>query len=129
MAAEDKKSAKFNPLFGLEDRYTAIVLVIFFVIMMIPIIYLGKYNFMKADDFSYGDEAHVAFARTGSVIEALKGALVSVKSGYQKDYVSDLRTRTESNDEYADSEYNNETVLIFLRKRGINVWRTICCTH
>ncbi|MBO4310515.1 MAG: hypothetical protein J5856_05555 [Lachnospiraceae bacterium] len=82
MAAEDKKSAKFNPLFGLEDRYTAIILVIFFVIMMIPIIYLGKYNFMKADDFSYCDDAHIAYVQTGSVIEGLKGALVSVRDNY-----------------------------------------------
>ncbi|MBQ7625000.1 MAG: hypothetical protein IJS65_06985, partial [Clostridia bacterium] len=37
---------------------------------------------------------------------------ISVKAGYQNDYVNDLRTRMESNGEYADSEYNNETVLI-----------------
>ncbi|MCR4648866.1 MAG: DUF6056 family protein [Lachnospiraceae bacterium] len=83
MKTEKEKSGKFNPFFGIDDKYVAVILVAFFVLMMIPIIYLGKYNFMKADDFSYGDEAHVAFARTGSVIEAFKGALVSVKSGYQ----------------------------------------------
>ena len=75
---------KFNILFGIEDKYVAIIVIALFVIMMIPIVYLGKYNFMKADDFSYGDEARMAFAETGSFFAAFKGALTSVSSSYNQ---------------------------------------------
>jgi len=79
---ETGKNGKFDLFFGMDDKYTAIVVIVFFVIMMIPVIYLGKYNFMKADDFSYGDEAHVAYMQTGSYIEGIKGAIESVRSSY-----------------------------------------------
>ena len=82
---DNKESQKkFNILFGIDDKYVAIIVAVLFVIMMIPIVYLGKYNFMKADDFSYGDEARMAFAETGSFFAAFKGALTSVSSSYKQ---------------------------------------------
>ena len=80
--AEKNDKKKFDILYGIDDRYVSIILVAVFLLLLVPIIYLGKYNFMKADDYSYGAYAHRAFVETGSFFEAFKGALQSVKTNY-----------------------------------------------
>lgn len=81
-ALDNNKTKRFRFLFGIKDKYVTIIFLILFVILMIPIVYLGKYDFMKADDFSYGSSAHRMFVQTGSVFQAFLGALESVKTGY-----------------------------------------------
>ena len=80
--SDDNKIKKPGLLFGIDDKYVTIIFLALFVILMIPIIYLGKYDFMKADDFSYGSEAHIKYVQTGSVFQAFLGALESVRVSY-----------------------------------------------
>ena len=80
--SDDNRIKKPGLLFGIDDKYVTIIFLALFVILMIPIIYLGKYDFMKADDFSYGSEAHIKYVQTGSVFQAFLGALESVRVSY-----------------------------------------------
>lgn len=67
---------------GVRPEIAAVVCALVCLLLLIPTVYLGKYNFMKADDFSYGSITHRTFVQTGSVIETLKAAVTTVKTTY-----------------------------------------------
>lgn len=54
-----------------------------FILLMIPIIYIGKYNKPAADDYGYAASTHHAWEATGSVLEALKAVAGRVENSYQ----------------------------------------------
>lgn len=78
---EGKKKLKI--FFGIKEKYVALFVIAVFIILMIPIVYLGKYNFMKADDFTYGWLTHRTYVGTGSYFKALKAGLDTVKTSYE----------------------------------------------
>ena len=65
-----------------DERYIAAFTIFVYIILLIPTIYLGKYNFMKADDFSFGRLPHKAYVETGSYFESLKAGIDVVKESY-----------------------------------------------
>lgn len=67
---------------GISPLGAAIVCSLICLILLIPTVYLGKYNFMKADDYSYGNVTHNTFVRTGSVVETVKAAVSTAKTNY-----------------------------------------------
>lgn len=72
-----------NNVFSKIDRkYIFCAFVILFFVGLLPILYLGFYNFSGADDFSIGWPTHVAWKDTHSFIEVLKAACWMVKDTY-----------------------------------------------
>lgn len=67
---------------GINPFGAAVVCAAICLILLVPTVYLGKYNFMKADDYSYGRVTHNTFVQTGSVIETIKAAIDTVKTTY-----------------------------------------------
>lgn len=53
-----------------------------FGIGLIPIIAISPYIFPRADDYSFGYRAHLAFEQTGSLIEVIKAAFDMIKTAY-----------------------------------------------
>ncbi len=66
-----------------DERYIAAFTLIVYIILLIPTVYLGKYNFMKADDFSFGRIPHRVYVETGSYLQALKAGFEVVKESYE----------------------------------------------
>ena len=48
-----------------------IVMIVFFAVCVIPLIWIGRYNVMSADDFAYGVEVHARWIATGSLWESI----------------------------------------------------------
>lgn len=63
---------------------TAIVLVIVTIALLLPFIYVSKYAYPWADDFSYGTDARIAYLNTHSVIRAIGAAIKSTASVYKE---------------------------------------------
>ncbi|MCR5595877.1 MAG: DUF6056 family protein [Lachnospiraceae bacterium] len=57
--------------------YTIIsyVLCLVALVSLIPVLYVGRYDFATGDDYAYGALAHVAYMHTGSIWNAIKGAI------------------------------------------------------
>lgn len=68
---------------GVKPGIAAIICSVICLALLIPTIYLGKYNFMKADDFSYGSTTHNVYLATGSVWETVKEAASVSKTTYE----------------------------------------------
>ena len=66
-----------------DERYIAAFTLIVYIILLIPTVYLGKYNFMKADDFSFGRIPHRVYLETSSYLQALKAGFDVVKESYE----------------------------------------------
>ncbi len=60
----------------------SVLLIIMAVILSIPTIYICRYAYPWADDFSYGAETHATFIATKSVIKTLAAAFVNVLDSY-----------------------------------------------
>jgi len=60
----------------------AVLAALLVVITLIPFIYVSKFAYPWADDFSYGTNAHVVFNSTGSVLGTVEAALKTVKETY-----------------------------------------------
>lgn len=77
-----KTEKKFNIFFGIDEKYEAAIILAVYFILLIPVIYLGKYNFMQADDYNYGDLTHQAYVHTNSYFEVIKAGFETVDEAY-----------------------------------------------
>ena len=61
-----------------REKLTAILLTVFFVLQIIPILYLGRFNHPTSDDFKYGAYSHTAWQETGSLAAVLEASVKGV---------------------------------------------------
>ena len=50
---------------------------------LIPLIWLGRYDYPTGDDYYYGAETHLVWQQTGSIIQTLDAACAGVADSYQ----------------------------------------------
>lgn len=55
-----------------------IVVLVIYIISILPILYLGRYDYPQADDFCFSDKTHNAWVSTHSFIEVIKSACETV---------------------------------------------------
>lgn len=70
---------------------TAVVIVIITIALLAPVIYVSRYSYPWADDFSYGVDARVVYLKTGSIIKTIiEGFMVSGRTymSHQGTYTS-----------------------------------------
>ena len=67
------KSTKWKPYI-----FLAILL-----LSLIPLIWLGRYNYPTGDDYYYGAETHLVWQQTGSITQTLAAACAGVADSYQ----------------------------------------------
>lgn len=56
--------------------------VVLLIILLIPLLYIGKYNVMSADDFSYGWRSHLSWEQTRSVKNVISSAIETLSYHY-----------------------------------------------
>ena len=66
-----------------KDKLAAILLTVLFVLQIIPLLYLGRFNHPTSDDFKYGAYSHTAWQETGSLAAVLEAAARGVLEDYQ----------------------------------------------
>ncbi len=66
-----------------KDKLAAILLTVLFVLQIIPLLYLGRFNHPTSDDFKYGAYSHTAWQETGSLTAVAKAAVRGVAEDYQ----------------------------------------------
>jgi len=66
-----------------RDKLAAILLTVLFVLQIIPLLYLGRFNHPTSDDFKYGAYSHTAWQQTGSFAAVAKAAAKGVAEDYQ----------------------------------------------
>ena len=67
------------------------MLTIVMLILIFPVIYVGRYAYPWADDFTYGTLPHIAFSQTGSIVFTLWAAIkdtIDTYFGWQGTYTS-----------------------------------------
>lgn len=52
----------------------AIILTIAYIVLLIPVLYIGRYNYHGADDFGFSAASHVAWEDTHSIFQVIKAA-------------------------------------------------------
>ncbi len=52
-------------------RIVCIAIAVLFVISLIPVLYVSRYDFASGDDYAFGAAAHLAFRQTGNVLDAV----------------------------------------------------------
>lgn len=67
---------------GISHKILLILLIIFFVILIIPILFIGKWNAPSLDDYSYAIGVHNTFLQNGSLIDILKESIKQVQTTY-----------------------------------------------
>lgn len=67
------KLAKWKPYIFLAVLLTSLV----------PLVWLGRYNYPTGDDYYYGTEAHLVWQQTGSIPQAISAACAGVAKSYQ----------------------------------------------
>ena len=50
---------------------------------LVPLVWLGRYNYATGDDYYYGTEAHLVWQQTGSIPQAISAACAGVAKSYQ----------------------------------------------
>ena len=63
----------------MTEKRIAGFLVIVFILALIPVLWIGKYNYPCADDFGFSSYSHIAWEETKSIIQVVSGALKTVK--------------------------------------------------
>lgn len=58
------------------------IICVIFGVGLVPMIAISPYIFPRADDYSFGYRAHLAFEQTGSLIEVVKAAFEMIKTAY-----------------------------------------------
>jgi ABC-type spermidine/putrescine transport system permease subunit II len=61
--------------YRISKRHLSIFFTAVFVLMLIPMLVIGFYDFPSADDFSMALETHQKFVETGSVFKAVLASL------------------------------------------------------
>ncbi|MBQ7840411.1 MAG: hypothetical protein IJ390_08025, partial [Lachnospiraceae bacterium] len=57
-----------------DAKKACILIVIFFIVSLLPIVYVGLHNYPSGDDYWFGVYTNRAWVETGSIWEALKGS-------------------------------------------------------
>ena len=60
------------------EKIIAAFLIIIFIIALIPVLYIGKYNYPCADDFGFSAYSHIAWKESHSILQVLIGAVTMV---------------------------------------------------
>lgn len=55
-------------------KLSAIILTIAYIVLLIPVLYIGRYNYHGADDFGFSAASHVAWEDTHSMLAVIKAA-------------------------------------------------------
>ena len=66
-----------------KDKIIIGASILVLIIILIPLIYIAKYNHSCADDYSYGILTHQSWKNTHSIIEVVKTAIKQVGITYQ----------------------------------------------
>lgn len=66
-----------------REAKAAAFLVLLFVLSLIPIFWLGAYDYPAADDYGYSASSHIEWTRTHSVFRAIGGACATVADRWQ----------------------------------------------
>ncbi len=88
MENKEKKN-KIGNMFGrillypLQDRRLAVLMVLVYLALILPIVYVGKWNAPQLDDFGYSAATHHAWINTHSLIEVLKAAAKETMGNYR----------------------------------------------
>lgn len=80
---------KFRNL--ISEKKLAIISIFLLCVSVMPLLILGKFNVMSADDYSYGIGVHDTWAATGSLLQAIRSAVSHTKEfyyGWQGTYTS-----------------------------------------
>ncbi|SFH53297.1 hypothetical protein SAMN05216405_3989 [Lachnospiraceae bacterium NLAE-zl-G231] len=64
---------------NITEKRIAGFLIIVFILALIPVLYIGKYNYPCADDFGFSAYSHIAWEETHSILQVVIGALTTVK--------------------------------------------------
>lgn len=78
---KQKKEIAVDENIRFYNRVKNIIWVVFG-IGLVPIIAISPYIFPRADDYSFGYKAHLAWEQTGSLIEVVKAAFDMIKTAY-----------------------------------------------
>lgn len=68
-----------NPI---SEKKLALVSIFLLCVSIIPLLILGRYNVMSADDYSYGIGVHDTWVETGSLLQAVQSAIAHTKEFY-----------------------------------------------
>lgn len=81
MKTSPENSRKID--FVKSDRNWRYALCILFVLLLFPIIWIGRYNAISADDYAYGVEVYHAWTKEHSIVKAVKTAFEVVGGRYE----------------------------------------------
>lgn len=65
-----------------SEKHLALFAILLLVISVMPLLMLGRYNVMGADDYSYGIDVHDTWLETGSFWQSVKSAAEHTKAFY-----------------------------------------------
>lgn len=71
-----------NKLEHNKRKKIAFIVTVLFLICMIPLIYLGKYDYSSADDYYFGLQSHLVWANSHSLLKTIWQGMVEVKKIY-----------------------------------------------
>lgn len=63
----------------MTEKWIAGFLTIIFILALIPVLIIAKYNYPCADDFGFSVYSHIAWEETHSIFQVFAGALKTVK--------------------------------------------------
>lgn len=66
-----------------KEKLTVFILAVLFVVQIVPILYLGRFNHPTSDDFYYGAASHEVWQETGSVLKTFGAAVRGVTEDYR----------------------------------------------
>lgn len=64
-------------------KYIPYIFLAILLVSLIPLVWLGRYNYPTGDDYYYGVEAHLAWQQTGSPAQVISAACSGVAKSYQ----------------------------------------------
>lgn len=64
------------------EKLVSYIVVALLIILLVPVIYLGRYNHPTGDDYYYGATTHLAWEETGSLVAVMGEAIKGVATEY-----------------------------------------------
>ncbi len=64
-------------------KYKPYIFLTILLVSLIPLVWLGRYNYPTGDDYYYGTEAHLVWQQTGSIPQTISAACDGVAKSYQ----------------------------------------------
>lgn len=74
---------KFAEVKNKFSKYQPYIFLAVLLVSLIPLVWLGRYNYPTGDDYYYGAEAHLVWQQTGSIPQAISAACDGVAKSYQ----------------------------------------------